>query len=222
MTALQLVNSVLRRLRESEVTDFTESYSKLILDFINETKREVEDSWDWSALRQTISINTNTADRSYPIIGAGQRYRFLRQLGTENISAYNVTNKSWLRLVNNDYILNQIQIGDTTPNIPEQFAITGQDNNLDPIITFGPLPNGVHNLSFNMVVPQAELVNTTDVIKVPWYPIVQGTWARAISERGEDGGQNTSEQYQMYAASLSDAIAQDVSRTGGEVVWSQV
>jgi len=99
MTALQLVNSVLRRLRESEVTDFTESYSKLILDFINETKREVEDSWDWSALRQTISINTNTADRSYPIIGAGQRYRFLRQLGTENISAYNVTNKSWLDLL---------------------------------------------------------------------------------------------------------------------------
>ena len=222
MTALQLVNSVLRRLREPEVTDFTESYAKLLLDFINETKREVEDSWDWSALRQTISVTTNSTDRSYSIVGAGQRYRFLRQLGTDNISAYNTTNKSWLRLVNNDYILNQVQIGDTTPNIPDQFAITGQDVNLDPIITFGPIPNGVHTLKFNMVVPQAELSLVTDSLTIPWYPVVQGTWARAISERGEDGGQNTNEQYQMYAAALSDAIAQDVSRTGGEVVWSQV
>lgn len=222
MTALQLVNSVLRRLREVEVVDFTESYSKLILDFINDTKREVEDSWDWSFLRQTLTVNTNTVDRSYSITGAGQRYRFLKRLGTDSISAYNTTNKSWLQLVNNDYILNQVQIGDTTPSEPYAFAVTGQDANLDPIITFGPIPNGVYTLKFNMVVPQTELVNTTDVLTVPWMPVVQGAWARAISERGEDGGQNTSEQYQMYMASLGDAIAQDVARVGGEIVWSQI
>lgn len=222
MTALQLVNSVLRRLREAEVTDFSESYTKLILDFINETKREVEDSWDWSALRQTISINTDAVNRSYSITGAGQRYRFLKRLGTDSVSAYNTTNKSWLSLVNNDYILNQVQIGDTTPSIPEQFAVTGQDASLDPVITFGPVPNGIYTLKFNLVVPQAELSAITDILTIPWYPVVQGTWARAISERGEDGGQNTSEQYQMYAASLSDAISQDVAKTGGELVWSQV
>jgi len=221
LNALQLVNSVLRRLRESEVIDFNESYTKLILDFINETKREVEDAWDWSALRTTLTVSTNTIDRTYSITGAGQRYRFLKRSGGD-VSVYDVTNKSWLNLVDNNYILEQVQVGNTTPASPSQFAITGQDASLDPIITFGPIPNSIYNLKFNLVVPQKDLVNTTDALVVPWYPVVQGTWARAISERGEDGGQNTSEQYQMYMASLSDAIAQDVARTGGETIWSAV
>lgn len=221
MTALQLVNSVLRRLRESEVTDFSSSYTKLILDLLNETKREVEDAWDWSFLRSTITINTDTSNRSYSLTGAGQRYRFLKRVNTGDISAYNVTNKSWLHLVDNNYILEQVQIGGSTPSTPDKFAITGQDANLDPVITFGPIPNAVSVLKFNMVIPQVELFTTTDVLIIPWYPVVQGTWAKAISERGEDGGQNTIEQYNMYMNSLSDVISQDVARLG-ETTWVQV
>ena len=45
MTYLQLVNSVLRRLREDEVTTVGQtSYSKLIGEFVNDAKRTVEDS----------------------------------------------------------------------------------------------------------------------------------------------------------------------------------
>lgn len=221
MTALQLVNSVLRRLRETEVINFSESYTKLILDLLNETKREVEDAWDWSALRSTLTVATDTANRSYSITGAGQRYRFLKRVGSDEVSAYNTTNKSWLSLVDNNKILEQVQIGNTTLAPPGEFAITGQDASLDPIITFGPIPNTVSTLKFNMIVPQAELSNTTDVLVVPWYPVVQGTWAKAISERGEDGGQNTIEQYNMYMNSLSDAIAQDAARLG-ETNWVAV
>lgn len=221
MTALQLVNSVLRRLRETEVTDFTASYTKLILDLLNETKREVEDAWDWSALRSTLTVNTDTINRSYSITGAGQRYRFIKRPGTDNVSAYNTTNKSWLSLVDNNKILEQVQIGTTTPAPPSEFAITGQDASLDPIITFGPIPDAVSVLKFNMVIPQAELSAVGDILTVPWYPVVQGTWAKSISERGEDGGQNTIEQYNMYMNSLSDAIAQDAARLG-ETTWVSV
>lgn len=213
MNALQLVNSVLRRIRETEVVDFSASYTKLILDFINETKREVEDAWDWSSLRSTISIPTDTVNKDYSVTGAGQRYRIL--------SAYNTTNLSLLNLTDRSSILQQQQIGNSSPSVPYSYAVTGQDASLDPIISFGDVPNGIYTLKFNLIVPQNDLAITTDTLTVPWYPVVQGAWARAISERGEDGGQNTSEQYQMYVSSLADAIAQDAGRIG-ETIWTQV
>jgi hypothetical protein len=59
MTYLQLVNSVLRRLREDEVdTVGQNSYSRLIGEFVNDAKRTVEDAWAWSALRSTLTVTT--------------------------------------------------------------------------------------------------------------------------------------------------------------------
>jgi predicted N-acetyltransferase YhbS len=57
MTYLELVNKVLRRLRESEVSTVqgvgnANQYARLIGDFINEAKSQVEVAWDWSALRK--------------------------------------------------------------------------------------------------------------------------------------------------------------------------
>ena len=54
MTYLNLVNNVLRRLREDEVSSVTDNtYSKMVGDFVNDAKKMVEDAWDWSALRTT-------------------------------------------------------------------------------------------------------------------------------------------------------------------------
>ena len=50
MTYLNLVNNVLRRLREDEVTTVAaNTYSKMVSDFINDSKELVETAWDWSA-----------------------------------------------------------------------------------------------------------------------------------------------------------------------------
>jgi hypothetical protein len=51
------------------------------------------------------------------------------------------------------------------------------------------------------------------------WPVVLGAWAKAISERGEDGGQNTIEQQMLYKSALSDAIAIDEGRVHGETTW---
>jgi hypothetical protein len=59
MTYLQIINAVLRRLRETEVTDVNETdYSKLIGEYVNSVKKEVEAAWDWNALRTTLTLNT--------------------------------------------------------------------------------------------------------------------------------------------------------------------
>ena len=47
MNYLSLVNSVLRRLRETEVSSVADNaYSKLIGDFVNDAKRQVEDAYN--------------------------------------------------------------------------------------------------------------------------------------------------------------------------------
>jgi hypothetical protein len=63
MTYLNIVNNVLRRMREDEVTSVSSStYSKMVGDFVNDAKRIIEDSWDWSALRTTLTITTTADD----------------------------------------------------------------------------------------------------------------------------------------------------------------
>ena len=62
------MNNVLRRLREEEVTTVNENtYSKMAGDFINDAKTTVEQSYDWSALRKTVVINTPLDSAERPV-----------------------------------------------------------------------------------------------------------------------------------------------------------
>ena len=65
-TFLDCVNGVLRRLRETEAASVTDTtYVKLVGDFVNEAKREVEDAWNWSVLRTTKTITTVNGTQNY-------------------------------------------------------------------------------------------------------------------------------------------------------------
>ena len=71
-TYLQLVNNVLVRLRENEVSSVSDTpYSSLIGVFVNDAKREVENAAMWQALNQTIVVNTVAGTRNYSITGSG-------------------------------------------------------------------------------------------------------------------------------------------------------
>ena len=71
MTYLQLVNAVLRRLREEQAGTVNESdYTQMIGDFVNDAKRQVEDAWDWSALRQDIDVLTVAGVNEYHLDAA--------------------------------------------------------------------------------------------------------------------------------------------------------
>ena len=78
MTYLNLVNNVLRRLREEEVTSVAQTtYSKLVGDFVNDAKKAVEDAWDWSSLRTTLTISTTANVFNYVMTGAGNQLKVL-------------------------------------------------------------------------------------------------------------------------------------------------
>jgi len=219
-TALQLVNKVLRRLREDEVTSFSASYTNLILDFINEAKQEVEGAWDWTALRTTKTITTVAGTRQYTLTGAGSRFRILYDHNKQPM-VYNVTNGGYVSM-GSAGALAAMNLNVVSSGVPFMFAITGQDSSGDPVISFESVPDGVYEIRFHICQPQADLASVTDTMSVEELPVILGAWAKGISERGEDGGQNTIEQQMMYKSALSDAIARDESKNFGETTWQLI
>ena len=78
MTYLQLVNAVMKRLRESTVTSVAQNtYSALVGELVNEAKRLVENAWDWEALRSDITFNTSDGDYIYTLSGSRDRVTVL-------------------------------------------------------------------------------------------------------------------------------------------------
>ena len=53
-------------------------------------------------------------------------------------------------------------------------------------------------------------------------PVILGAYARALVERGEDGGLNSSEAYALYKSSLADHIAMEASRFAEDEAWEAI
>lgn len=214
-TALQLVNAVLRRLRESEVTDFNKSYTKLILDFVNETKREIEDAWNWTSLRQTKEVTTSAGTQLYTLTGAGQRFR----LYDPQERMYDSTNKIFVWPSNSAYVEWNKWLTTTPNSQPNQYRFIGQTSSYDPQFELFPVPNGTFLIKVPVIIPQNDLVNPTDIMTVPGLPVILGSQARAFAERGEDNGTQTLAQWTFYDKALADFISMDAARAKDELVW---
>lgn len=218
-TALTVVNAVLRRLREAQVTDFSAAYSALILDFVNETKREVEDAWPWTMLRQTVTITTANGTQTYAIPLNATGYDAQRwQHADKQRRIFDSTNKSWLYPYPADLIEEYKWTTTTTNAIPTYYSVASSDGT-DSTIDLYPTPDGIYTLKMPLYTPKVDLVATTDTIIIPTAPIILGAWARAISERGEDQGVKTTDQYVLYQNSLGYYIALDAARVADETDW---
>lgn len=213
-TALTVVNAVLGRLREAQVTDFTAAYSALILQFVNEAKKETEDAWRWTMLRQSMTVNTVGGTQVYTMTGSGNRWQFQ----DKQKRMFNSTSKNYVLPFSHDSIEEYKWTTTTTNSIPVFYAIYGALNG-DSQFELYPTPDTVYALKIPIYIPQVDLVAVGDVLTVPDLPVVLGAWARAISERGEDQGFKTTDQYQLYLNQLADAIALDAARTESETQW---
>jgi len=205
MTYLELVNDVLVRLRETTVSTVAEtSYSSLIGKFVNDAKRQIEDAYAWNVLGTTITISTTAGTYSYALTGSGQKFQVL--------DALNVTSNVTLR--NIDFVtMNRYQNFSTPVNgIPTYYCFDGVNGSYDTKVTVYPRPDGVYSLPFSLAVPQATLSSDSTVVLVPDVLVVQNAYARALVERGEDGGLSSSEAYLLYKAMLSDYIALESTR----------
>jgi len=214
-TYIQLVNEVLVRLREREVTSVNDTaYSKLIGRFVNDAKRQAEDAYNWNALSTTLTADTTPGIFNYVLTGSGQRFRMIDVINdTSNYILKNNTTSEMDRL----FLTTSSDSGE-----PRYYNFNGTNANGDTQVDLYPIPNTVYSLRFNIIRPQPPLSAGSDVLLIPHEPVIFGAVARAMAERGEDGGMDSNAMYALYQQSLGDAIGLESGRYLEESAWINI
>lgn len=204
MTFVEMVNDVLIRLREATVQSVAETpYSTLIGRFVNDAKRQIEDSFSWNVLGRTVTITTTAGQYSYPLTGVGQKFSVMDVLNTT--SAIAMSNLSFVEMTRFQ------NLGTPAQGAPSYYAFEGATGS-DANVLLYSRPDGVYTIPFFLTVPQAPLTADSTVVLVPDFLVVQNAYARALVERGEDAGLTSSEAYQLYRGMLADSIALEGTR----------
>jgi hypothetical protein len=215
MTYLQLVNSVLRRLREDEIATIensTDSYAKLIGEFVNDARRIVEDSWDWSALRNTITVSTTDDIFTYTMTGTNNSFKIL--------DVINDTSNSFMRPASSQWMNNAYLVQEPVKGSPEYYSWNGVDADGNALVDLYPKPDKTYTLRFNIVDRGDSFSLDADKLVVPSSPVIQYAVALASRERGETGGTSAQELFSLADTTLADAVAFDAARFPSETVWT--
>jgi len=208
MTYLQLVNKVLVRLRENEVTTVGEnSYSKLIGEYVNDAKRSVENAWDWTGLRNTLTVDTQANVFNYVLTDADNTIKIL--------DVTNDSNNFFLQYRASQWFDNAFLDFASVPKGTSQYYSINGINGVD----LYPIPDKAYTLRFNVVLRTTDFTNDTDPLNIPFTPVVRLATALAARERGETGGTSAAELFALADASMADAIAMDAALHPEETIW---
>ena len=222
MTYREIIDGVLRRLREDQLgSDWSGNlssangptdYQKMIGDFVNDAKYEVEHFWDWQALRVTSAIATVDGVMSYALVGADRDFKILDVIDTTTGSHLSQMSSAELNA-------KAFPIADISTGQPTSYGFNGIDGDLDMVVDLWPLPDDVRQINFNMVKPQDKLQLATTHCYVNEQAVILGAYMRALGERGEDGGTQVSVASIEYQNVLSRAIQIDSGKTQMETDW---
>jgi len=210
MTYLEVVNKVLRRLREPTVASVSEnSYSALIGELVNVSKREIEDAWNWAALRTTLTATTAPDLFNYVLRGAGTRFRVLEVI--------NDTDNFFMQPRDGRWFESHLLLTDPQKGSPIYYNFNGVTSYGDSQVDVFPIPDTVYTLRFNVVMPQDDLTTDSEIVQIPYQLLIEGVLARAIAERGEDGGNQ--DQEMRYRNMLADLISIENGHRVEETTW---
>lgn len=215
MAYQDIINSVLRRLREDTISSAwtgaindssdVDDYQKLIGELVNEAKQLVEDSWDWTMLRTVVDVTTVAGTESYALTGVNDRYRILQVIDD--------TNDAIIPQMSDSQFYNYKYVGSQGQNQASSYRLN------DTNISFFPVPDAAYTIRVHLVDPQDDLTLATDTLTVPQHPVILGAYSLALAERGEDGGTSMDIAAQRFDNALADAIGQDELRTKDETLW---
>ena len=199
-TQLNIVNDVLRRLRETEVSSVaTSEYSKLIGMFLNDAKEDLEDQWFWT-VNETVIDTTITSDgtRTFDLTDTTDRSFLIRHVRDKLPMAYDITTNenlqlhdiSWKELRDNRDVFRG-----TLPSLasPHIFSITPDSDGRGYTLTLLQGASSTRTWRTYWYIPQAELAldgtaDSTNIV-LPERPIFLRTLYYALNERGEEMGE---------------------------------
>ena len=231
MTYKEIINSVLRRLREDTIdSDWSgnlydsvtiSDYQKLIGELVNDSKKNVESYHDWNALRETFNIKTQSGNMQYTLgdatKGAGVSFKVLDVICQDTGQVLEQVPNDWIN--EQVFPLSSNQSGKPTYYAFNGISQAGTDREPDFNIDLFPVPDSVQTISVNIVGAQKELKTASQVLRVPSQPVILGAWARAIAERGEDGGSISSAVAAEARDSLNIAVQLDAGNMEDERDW---
>lgn len=227
VTYLQLLNRVLRNISESEIdtalTALNTPYTKLIGNFVNTIKAEVEAAHNWRALRVTSTVTVPALAASAAITWANENSRVVRVQQASALEevplVFDITdaaNPSPLMEIDiAEYVYRSSMDSTSTAASPSYFAI---DNAAGDVVTLyvWPEPTTQRTIQLTLVVPQDRLedddLGTT--ISVPVTPIEMGATWYALEERGEELGTRTLFSEARYLSTLNSHISLDLAEQG--------
>jgi len=219
MTYREVINEVLIRLRETPIaSDWSGSindsstvsdYNKVIGALVNDAKRSIESYHDWQILRETVNITTVADTKNYSL-SSGQEFKIIDVIN-------NATGNELLQ-VSRAY-LNRERYPTASTGEPHYYGFNGADSSNNLKVDLSPTPNKAETISFDIVKYQDALTTASTVVKIPTKPLILGAYARALSERGEDGGTQSSIAAQEAASAISQAIMMDAGNTQFESDW---
>lgn len=217
-TYLQLINKVLVNLRETVVTDLSATYTQLVAEFVNLAKETVEDSWRWRILTNELRITTTANGVTYPLTLAGgatnvttagvypDERSFVLKDDKNNSQAFDITQIASnvlypIRQVAKEDLQGDIYLAPSrSQSLPYMFAYSMEGGT--PTIYLSDPPPASRLCAFRMCIPQAEFTAGTEVLSVPWRPVVSFATGLAMQERGEELGQSADLYITRYNAEL--------------------
>jgi len=216
MTYLDLVNDVLIRLREDTIDaiggsaqqELDDPVATMVKQFVNDAKRLVEDAHTWNGLREEWTFTTVPGTAVYPLTNA-REYAIIEDIYSVN---GNELDEAPLSKIRRD-ALRQGQ------NTPRYYAVDGTDTSGDVQLRLSPTPNVAVEYHAYGYQRTPDLQTDTDVLKVPSKPVVYYALGLAARERGEVGGQTSTDLFAMAKAYLNDAIALDASLNSLDDIW---
>lgn len=213
-TFLELVNDVLIRMREPEVSTVNENVlSKLVGKFVNDAKRQVEAAYNWRALKSVIPVTTSNGVYNYTLANSNVLSR------VEYV--WNNSSKGYLNYIDTPTL--NAWLSEASPSVgsPEYVNFSGFAGK-ELTVDLYPIPDAAYTIQFSFFNPQADLNSDADTMKVPSEPVIFLAYAKAAVERGEDGGLSSSEAYGLYRQSLADHVAIESGRHPDGEIWEAV
>lgn len=219
MNFLDLINAVLVRLREDQVdanTYLATPFYRLIASTVNDAKRTIEDSWQWSQLRGTDDIPFVVGQSIYELADtADTKYLINSIQNVEKPNYLTYTTTPYMRSLYANEFNEPVQNG-----TPGYWSWTDDHpTTRNQQIQIAQPSDSTNTMRIRRWKQQDALVNWDDVLLIPSLPVYSLATAMAARERGEVQGQQVGELFSLSDRYLSDAIAYDTSKHPAEMDW---
>jgi hypothetical protein len=183
----------------------------MVGDYVNDAKDLVETAWDWSPLRNTLTITTSNGDNLYSLTGSRNEGKVLNFINDTSNCLVEYQTQNWFD--DKDFIQEAVT------GSPKYFTYSGVDGSGDTQVKLYPTPDQAYTLKVRVVLRNVALSADADTLAIPSGPVLHMAIALLSRERGETGGTSTAEYFAIADKHLSDAIALDAQKHPEETIF---